>query len=140
MNEVMAVIRQRMVKETIAALGEIGVTSVTVHNLNGRGKQGGNIMENVDPLMKENVECVSKIYKFPTPSSMAEYSRLTKPVFWVPKSLLDIVVSEVPVEKVVDTIINTNRTGNKGDGKIFVLPIADALRIRTGERGDAAIV
>jgi len=140
MNEVMAVIRQRMVKETIAALGEIGVTSVTVHNLNGRGKQGGNIMENVDPLMKENVECVSKIYKFPTPSSMAEYSRLTKPVFWVPKSLLDIVVSEVPVEKVVDTIINTNRTGNKGDGKIFVLPIADALRIRTGERGDAAII
>jgi nitrogen regulatory protein PII 2 len=140
MNEVMAVIRQRMVKETIAALGEIGVTSVTVHSLNGRGKQGGNIMENVDPLMKENVEYVSKIYKFPTPSSMAEYSRLTKPVFWVPKSLLDIVISEVPVEKVVDTIITTNRTGNKGDGKIFVLPIVDALRIRTGERGDAAIV
>jgi len=140
MNEVMAVIRQRMVKETIAALGELGVTSVTVHNLNGRGKQGGNIMENVDPLMKENVECVSKIYKFPTPSSMAEYSRLTKPVFWVPKSLLDIVVSEVPVDKVVDTIIEKNRTGNKGDGKIFVLPIVDAMRIRTGERGDDAII
>lgn len=140
MNEVMAVIRQRMVKETIDALGEIGVTSVTVHSLNGRGKQGGHIMENVDPLMKENVECVSKIYKYPTPSSMAEYSRLTKPVFWVPKSLLDIVISEVPVDKVVDTIIRINRTGSKGDGKIFVLPILDALRIRTGERGDAAII
>lgn len=140
MKEIMAVVRQSKVKETLAALAEIGVTSTTVHNLNGRGRQGGNIMECVDPLMDVNVEYVSKIYKFPTPSSMAEYSRLTKPVFWIPKSLLDIVVSEVPEEKVVDAIMKVNRTGNPGDGKIFVMPIEDAMRIRTGERGDAAIV
>lgn len=140
MTEVMAVIRQSKVKETLNALAEIGVTSTTVHNLNGRGKQGGNIMECVDPLMDVDVECVSKIYKFPTPSSMAEYSRLTKPVFWIPKSLLDIVVSEVPADKVAEVIMNVNRTGNKGDGKVFVLPIEDAMRIRTGERGDAAII
>jgi len=140
MIEVMAVIRQGKVKETINALDEIGVDSVTVHNLNGRGRQGGNIMECIDPLMDENVEYVSKIYKYPTPSHMAEYSRLTKPVFWVPKSLLDIVISEVPVGKVMEVIASVNRTGNKGDGKIFVLPIEDAMRIRTGERGEAAIL
>jgi nitrogen regulatory protein PII 2 len=139
MKEIMAVIRQGKVKETMEALADIGVTSVTVHNLNGRGRQGGNIMESVDPCMDVDVECVSKIYKFPTPSSMAGASTLTKPVFWVPKSLLDIVVSEVPAEKVVEAIVSVNRTGGFGDGKVFVLPIADAMRIRTGERGDAAI-
>ncbi len=140
MKEIMAVIRQSKVKETMDALSRIGVDSVTIHNLNGRGRQGGNIMESVDPLMSTDVECVSKIYKFPTPSSMAGLSKLTKPVFWIPKALLDIVVSEVPVEKVVETITRVNRTGGFGDGKIFVLPVLDALRIRTGERGEAAII
>lgn len=140
MKEIMAVIRQSKVKETMEALAGIGVTSVTIHNLNGRGRQGGNIMECVDPLMDAGIESVSKIYKFPTPSSMAEYSKLTKPVFWVPKSLLDIVISEVPADKVVAAVVSVNRTGSFGDGKVFVLPIADAMRIRTGERGDAAIL
>ncbi|HEX9859887.1 MAG TPA: P-II family nitrogen regulator [Nitrospirota bacterium] len=49
-------------------------------------------------------------------------------------------VSEVPEDKVVDAIMKVNRTGNPGDGKVFVMPIEDAMRIRTGERGDAAIV
>lgn len=140
MREVIAIIRQERVTETINALAEIGVDSVTVHSVNGRGKQGGNIMESIDPQMPGNVESVSKIYKYPTPSSMAQYSTLTKPVFWIPKSMLDIVVSEVPVEKVRDVIAKVNKTGNKGDGKIFILPIKDSVRIRTGEVGDAAIV
>ena len=139
MTEIMAVIRQSKVKETLEALSKIGVDSTTVHNLNGRGRQGGNIMESVDPLMKVDVECVSRIYKFPTPSSMAEYSKLTKPVFWIPKTLLDIVVEDVPADKVVEVITAVNRTGSPGDGKVFVLPIEDAIRIRTGERGPAAI-
>ncbi len=140
MKEVMAIIRQSKVKETLSALVEIGVSSVTIHSLNGRGKQGGNIMESVDPEMKTDVECVSKIYKFPTPSSMAGDSKLTKPVFWVPKSLLNLVVSEVPVEKVVEALTSVNRTGRCGDGKIFILPVTDAVRIRTGETSDAAII
>ena len=140
MKEIMAVIRQSKVKETMEALSLIGVDSVTVHNLNGRGRQGGNFMECVDPLMNVNIESVSKIYKFPTPSSMAGLSKLTKPVFWIPKALLDIVISEVPEDKVVEAITSVNSTGSFGDGKIFVLPIEDAMRIRTGERGDAAIL
>ena len=97
MKEIMAIIRQSMMKQTLAALSEIGVDSVTVHSVNGRGRQGGNIMESVDPEMKMNVESVSKIYKYPTPSSLAGLSKLTKPVFWIPKNLLNIVISEVPL-------------------------------------------
>lgn len=139
MREIFAIIRQEQVKETLDALSGVGVDSVTVHTVHGRGKQGGNIMEVVDPLMRGNIESVSKIWKFPTPSSLAGTSTLTKPVCWVPKSLLDIVVSEVPVERVVETLVGVNRTGRNGDGKIFLLPIDDAVRIRTGECGDAAI-
>jgi nitrogen regulatory protein PII 2 len=139
-REVFAVIRQEKVKETIDALSGVGVDSVTVHTVHGRGRQGGNIMEEVDPLMRGNIESVSKIWKFPTPSSMAGASTLTKPVCWVPKSLLDIVVSAVPVERVVEAVVGVNRTGRNGDGKIFLLPVEDAVRIRTGERGDAAII
>lgn len=140
MRELFAIIRQERVGETLEALSSIGVDSVTVHTVHGRGRQGGNIMEEVDPLMRGNVESVSRIWKFPTPSSMAGASTLTKPVFWVPKSLLDIVVSEVPVDRVVETVVRLNRTGRNGDGKIFLLPIEDAVRIRTGETGDAAII
>ena len=140
MRELFAIIRQERVGETLEALSAIGVDSVTVHTVHGRGKQGGNIMEEVDPLMRGNIESVSKIWKFPTPSSMAGASTLTKPVFWVPKSLLDIVVSEVPVDRVVETVVRLNRTGRPGDGKVFLLPIEDAVRIRTGETGDAAII
>lgn len=140
MRELFAVIRQERVGETLEALSSIGVDSVTVHAVHGRGRQGGNIMEEVDPLMRGNIESVSRIWKFPTPSSLAGASTLTKPVFWVPKSLLDIVVSEVPVEQIVEAVVRVNRTGRNGDGKVFLLPIEDAVRIRTGETGDAAIV
>ena len=140
MKEIMAVVRREKVKETLEALYEIGVVSVTVHSVNGRGRQGGSIMDSVDPEMPKDIEYVSKIYTSPTPSSMAGSSSLTKPVFWMPKNLLDFVISDVPVKKVVDTIMEINRTGKHGDGKIFVLPIKDALRIRTGETGDSAIV
>lgn len=140
MKEVMAIIRRHRVKETIHALSEIGVDSVTVHSVNGRGKQGGAIMGSIDPYVPDTIEYVSKIYTSPTPSSMAGDSTLTKPVIWMPKNLLDIVVSDVPVEKVVQAIMDQNRSGRHGDGKIFVLPVGDAVRIRTGDTGDAAIV
>lgn len=140
MKEIMAIIRQTALNQTLDVLLEIGVDSVTVHSVNGRGKQAGNVMEAVDPDMRMNVESVSKIDRFPTPASLAGDSTLTRPLLWVPKSLLDIVVSEIPVETVIEAINRVNRTGAKGDGKIFVLPIEDALRIRTGEVGDAAIL
>ena len=58
----------------------------------------------------------------------------------VPKVKVEIVVCEVPVEKVLDAAKRACRTGQIGDGKIFVYPIANAVRIRTGEEGDIAII
>ena len=57
----------------------------------------------------------------------------------ISKRLITMVVEEDKVKTVVDTIMNVNKTGNPGDGKIFVLPVADAVRIRTGESGSEAI-
>jgi nitrogen regulatory protein PII 2 len=57
----------------------------------------------------------------------------------VPKRLLSVVVPDDMVKTVIETIIATNQTGKPGDGKIFVLPIADAIRIRTGETGETAV-
>ena len=57
----------------------------------------------------------------------------------LPKVKIEIVVKDADVAKVTKAIINTARTGNIGDGKIFIHPVDDAVRIRTDERGDAAI-
>jgi nitrogen regulatory protein PII 2 len=57
----------------------------------------------------------------------------------LPKRLLSLIVEDDQVKKVVDIIINTNSKGKQGDGKIFVLPIMEAIRVRTGEKGNEAI-
>ena len=58
----------------------------------------------------------------------------------IPKRMLNIVVPDGKVDLVVKTIIKVNKTGSPGDGKIFIEPVMDAVRVRTGEAGDAAIV
>jgi nitrogen regulatory protein P-II 1 len=57
----------------------------------------------------------------------------------LPKSKIELVVKDVDTDKVVATIIQAARTGAIGDGKIFISPVSDAIRVRTGERGEAAI-
>jgi nitrogen regulatory protein PII 2 len=57
----------------------------------------------------------------------------------IPKRLLSIVVPDEQVQKIVDTILAVNKEGNIGDGKIFVLPVVDVVRVRTSERGEVAI-
>ena len=57
----------------------------------------------------------------------------------LPKVKLELVVSNADTQKAIDTIIKKARTGDIGDGKIFVIPVADAIRVRTGERGDEAL-
>jgi nitrogen regulatory protein P-II 1 len=57
----------------------------------------------------------------------------------LPKLKLELVVSNANTQKAVDTIIAAARTGNIGDGKIFITPVANAIRVRTGEQGDAAL-
>ena len=57
----------------------------------------------------------------------------------LPKTRLEIIVNDADIDKVVDTIVKTAQTGDIGDGKIFISPVQEVIRIRTGERGDEAV-
>lgn len=63
----------------------------------------------------------------------------TYTVDMLPKLKIEVVVKDSDVDRVIDLILNAARTGNIGDGKIFIAPIEDAIRVRTGERGDVAV-
>jgi nitrogen regulatory protein P-II 1 len=94
------------------ALTAVGVRGMMVTEIKGFGTQSGH----------------TEIYRG------AEYA-----VNFVPKMRLELVVSDALVDQVVDAITKTARTGKIGDGKIFVLDVASALRVRTGETGDEAL-
>ena len=93
-------------------MNKIGVTGMTVSNVMGCGLQKGH-----------------KEY----------YRGVAVEINLLPKLKVEIVVCEVPVETVIDSATKILRTGNIGDGKIFIYEVADAVRIRTGERGEEAI-
>lgn len=124
MKEIMAVIRMNMMNKTKKALADAGISSFTATGrVMGRGKG------NVDFKLLEGAkngyeEAISQLSKDP---------RL------VPKRLVWVVVPDNLVPKTVETIIEVNQTGQAGDGKIFVMPIADAYRVRTGESGDTVL-
>jgi nitrogen regulatory protein PII 2 len=118
MKEVMAVIRMNKINDTKRALNEAGITSFTATGrVQGRGK--GLVDYRILHAAEEGVpEAIAQLGDGP---------RL------VPKRLITVVVSDDWVERTVEAIIKTNKTGNAGDGKIFVLPILEATRVRTGE-------
>jgi nitrogen regulatory protein PII 2 len=120
MKEVMAIIRMNMMSKTKKALADAGVSSFTATGrVMGRGK--GNVDFTLLEGAKEGYEeAISQLGKGP---------RL------IPKRLLWVVVPNELVAKTVETIIEVNQTGQPGDGKIFVLPVADAYRVRTAETG-----
>jgi nitrogen regulatory protein PII 2 len=123
MKEIMAVIRMNKMNQTKQALADAGVASFTACKVVGRGKG------KVDYLLMRGAEagCEEAIVQLGPGPKM------------IPKRLLDIVVPDDLVPTVVRTIIATNQTGHPGDGKIFVMPVSDVFRVRTGERGDAAL-
>ena len=121
MKEVMAVIRLNMMNKTKEALSNAGITSFTATaRVLGRGKG------KVDFSLIKGAES----------GSDEAMSRLSSGPMLIPKRLLKVIVPDKLVPTVVDAIIATNKTGNAGDGKIFVLPVQDSVRIRTGESGD----
>lgn len=127
MKEVLAVIRMDMINKTKKALSLSGIDSMNCRKVAGRGKKKVNY-ELVNQLLAgQEIESPQLVV------SVSEGHRL------VPKRLLSIIVENQAVDKVVETIIHVNKTGNPGDGKIFVLPISTAIRVRTGERGEEAI-
>lgn len=112
MKFVIAIIKPFKLEAVREALSEIGVEGMTVSEVKGYGRQKGQ----------------TEIYRG------AEYS-----VSFLPKLKLEIAVSDALAPKVTDTITATAQSGQIGDGKIFVIDLENALRIRTGETGDEAL-
>lgn len=111
-NLVMAVIRPERLSDVKHALAEVGAPSLTVTNVSGRGSQ---------------------------PAERGKWRGEDYIVDLHQKVKVECVVSDVPVDEVVEAIREAAHTGDPGDGKIFVLPVADAIQVRTGEEGVEAI-
>ena len=123
MKEVMAVIRMNMMNATKRALADAGVSSLTARKVMGRGR--GSVDYQLLKGAEDGVEeAISQLGPGP---------RL------VPKRMITVIVPDATVPVVVRAVIDANRTGSPGDGKIFVLPVLDAVRVRTGETGETAI-
>ncbi|MBN2039419.1 MAG: P-II family nitrogen regulator [Spirochaetes bacterium] len=120
MKEIIAMIRMNMINKTKRALSDAGINSITVREALGRGK-GMIDMSVLKGAEKGYEEAISQL---------GQSQRL------IPKRAVIIAVTDDLVQTVVDTIISVNQTGKSGDGKIFVMPILDVVRIRTGESGD----
>ncbi len=138
MKEIWAIIRREKYTETKRALDKVGCGAMSIHSVWGRGKQRGFIMSDAESELALYATSAPKLV--PTPSYLvAEGATITKPVVYVPKKLLVMVLPDDKVEKAIEAIIEVNRTGHYGDGKIFVLPVEDAITVRTGERGEEAL-
>ncbi len=123
MKEVIAVVRINMMNQTKQALTDCGVDAFFAHEAHGRGKGFAN---------PEILEGAEQGY-IEAASLLGEKGKL------YPKRLVTAIVEDSQVSCVVETIVNTNQTGKPGDGKVFVVPISDAVRVRTGEVGAKSI-
>ena len=123
MKEVIAVVRINMMNQTKQALTDCGVDAFFAHEAQGRGKGFAN------PQVLEGAE---QGY-IEAAALLGEKGKL------YPKRMVTVVVPDEQVSCVVETIINTNQTGKPGDGKVFVVPLSDAIRVRTGETGAKSI-
>ncbi|WP_136600602.1 P-II family nitrogen regulator [Salinigranum halophilum] len=109
---IVAVIRPEKLGAVKKALAEVGAPSLTVTNVSGRGSQ---------------------------PAKKGQWRGEEYTVDLHQKVKIECVVADIPAEDVVEAISEAANTGEKGDGKIFVLPVSDAVQIRTGKRGPEAV-
>lgn len=112
MKKIESIIKPFKLDEVKDAISELGIKGMTVSEVKGFGRQKGH----------------TELYRG------AEYV-----VDFLPKIKIELVVKDEDVSKVVEAIINAAKTGRIGDGKIFVMPIDEIIRIRTGETGENAI-
>ncbi|HMM72224.1 MAG TPA: P-II family nitrogen regulator [Rhodocyclaceae bacterium] len=112
MKKIEAIIKPFKLDEVREALSEVGISGLTVTEVKGFGRQKGH----------------TELYRG------AEYV-----VDFLPKIKIEVVVSDAVVEPAIEAIVRSARTGKIGDGKIFVMPLEQVVRIRTGETGEAAI-
>jgi len=123
MKEIMAIVRINMMNKTKAALAEAGISSVTARDALGRGKGlvDLNLLEGAEKGYEEAIV------------QLGHSQRL------IPKRIFFVVVPDRLVKKTVQIIMAVNRTGKSGDGKIFVMPVMDSVRVRTSESGDQVL-
>ncbi len=112
MKKIEAIIRPFRIDDVREALAEMGVKGMTLTEVKGYGRQKGH----------------TELYRG------SEYQ-----IDFLPKLKLEIVVADGLADRVVDTIMNAARTGQVGDGKIFITTVEDAVRVRTGESGEDAL-
>ena len=112
MKLIIAIIKPFKLEEVKAALADVGVEGMTVTEVKGFGRQKGH----------------TEIYRG------SEYT-----VDFLPKVKIEIAVSDEGAAKAIDAIVSSAKTGKIGDGKIFVVPLEDVIRIRTDEHGSAAV-
>ncbi|MGZ7047661.1 MAG: P-II family nitrogen regulator [Methanobacterium sp.] len=112
MKKIIAIIRPDKLEIVKNALEEIGCHGITVKDVKGRGRQLG-ITEN--------------------------YRGRDYRIDLLTKTELEIITNDIYVEEIIKTIVENAKTGDIGDGKIFISPVEDVIRIRTGERGEGAI-
>ncbi len=112
MKRISAIIKPFKLDEVREALAEVGVTGLTVTEVKGFGRQKGH----------------TELYRG------AEYV-----VDFLPKVKVEVVVPEKVLDPAIEAIVKAARTGRIGDGKIFVTPVEEVIRIRTGETGESAV-
>jgi nitrogen regulatory protein P-II 1 len=112
MKKIESIIRPHLIEAVKSALQEVGVVGMTITEVKGFGRQKGH----------------TETYRG------AEYK-----VDFLPKLKIEVVLADALVEKAIEAVINTAKTGKFGDGKIFVTNLEEVVRIRTGERGEDAI-
>ena len=112
MKKIEAIVKPFKLDEVREALSEVGVTGLTVTEVKGFGRQKGH----------------TELYRG------AEYV-----VDFLPKVKVEMVLADALVERAIEAIVKAARTGKIGDGKIFVTGVEQAIRIRTGESGEAAV-
>ena len=112
MKKIEAIIKPFKLDDVREALTELGITGMTVSEVKGFGRQRGH----------------TEVYRG------AEYA-----VDFLPKVKIEVVLPDDQIERIVEAIIEAARSGKIGDGKIFVLPVEEVIRIRTGETGETAI-
>jgi nitrogen regulatory protein P-II 1 len=112
MKKIEAIIKPFKLEEVKDALTKIGIQGMTISEVKGFGRQKGH----------------TELYRG------AEYS-----IDFVPKSKIELIVTDEMINQVIETIVRASKTGKFGDGKIFVSPVEEVIRIRTGERGKDAI-
>jgi len=112
MKLIQAIIRPEKLEAVKKSLSEIGVLGINITEIEGRGRQKGMLQQ-----------WRGEVYAMD----------------FIPKIKLEMVINDEDVSKVTETILKSAWTGNIGDGKIFILPVEEVIRVRTGERGREAI-